>query len=89
MLTNSTFTFLLFLYLKIQCLPHGWYMSADFQLYMSSFLVLPLLYKSPKKGLLTLFAIIFGGFILQIILPIVYGTSPQWRMDTLDFYKVS
>lgn len=73
---------------SFQCLPHGWYISADFQLYLASFAVLTLLYKKPRAGVFVLFALIAFGFALQFAVPVLFNTVPMWRMDTLDFYKV-
>lgn len=66
------------------CLPHGWFMAADFQLYIISFFLIILMYKRPKVGITLTCATVGVGFVIQMVVVAYVQTMPYFRMDVLD-----
>lgn len=49
----------------IQCLPHAWHLSVDFQLHTASFFLILLLFQEPAKGVLLALTITVGSIIFK------------------------
>lgn len=69
---------------RSQCLPHGWYLAADFQLYVMSYFVIRLLYKRPRIG----FAIVALGILATSLITAirihVYNTRATFEYSGAD-----
>ena len=76
---------IIFYHLFLKCLPQGWYIAADFQLYIVSYLVILLLYRRPKIG----FALITLGILITPVLQganmYMYNTAVYWDFSTNDY----
>lgn len=67
------------------CLPHGWYLAADFHLYVLSFAILGQLHRNPKRAFrLLAFGIAFGYFA-QAAMIWYYQVRPIWSFHTTNF----
>lgn len=51
--------------LPFQCLPHAWYLSADFQLYVMSYFLVLLLFRKSMLGIKVSVFIIFGSMVVH------------------------
>jgi len=61
------------------CLPVGWYLSAEFQMWVVALVALTVYGKNRKWGLYTIYFFIVQSFITGIIISFVYG---------LDFWRI-
>jgi peptidoglycan/LPS O-acetylase OafA/YrhL len=73
---------------RYSCLAHAWYMGADFQLYFCSFIIIILLYRRPKAGVILtsvviIFSIIFQGWYLH-----KEQLNPICDYNTTDFERL-
>lgn len=73
----------------MQCLPHAWYLGADFQLYVLSLPLLLLIYNKPKVGLsLTTFIAIFIGPLAQMYNFLLFNSGVNWSLTHSDLPKM-
>ncbi|KAI1288134.1 hypothetical protein HDE_09625 [Halotydeus destructor] len=70
------------------CLNHCWYISADFQLYLLGFLVMPVLFKKPTLGVAIVCALTVLFFVYHVIGVNALGMVNMWRFDIADNRKV-
>lgn len=69
--------------LSFQCLINFWYVSADTQLYISSFVLLLLLHKHPKGALITIGALLITSIAVTSAITLFYRLSPTILNDHL------
>lgn len=73
---------------KNMCLNHGWYLSADFQLFIISPFIILIIYKYGKKFLLIPVALFLATIIYLISISIVFDIgmpAPSASQNYLDF----
>lgn len=63
-------------------------MSADFQLYVASYVFLVLLYKRPRLGLSLTILAVFLGILLQGVIIVSTETGAFMNASTLDFHAM-
>lgn len=68
-----------------QCLTHAWYLGADFQLYLTSFFLLVMLYRKPMVGVCMTLAAIFVGMLAAGAVIYVNNTSAYFNYSDTDF----
>lgn len=72
-----------------QCLPHGWYMGADFQLYILSFALLSTLHNKPRLGQFVVLVIVLVGVLLQFLNVYLNDLPAHLSFLTKDYHKAA
>lgn len=70
--------------LTYQAFPHTWYLSADYQLYLLSYFVIILLYKTPKVGLIISGVLILTGTVAHGLVLKYFNTTYFWAVGNSD-----
>ncbi|KAI1279545.1 Nose resistant to fluoxetine protein 6 [Halotydeus destructor] len=71
------------------CFPPGWYLAADFQLYILSFPILILLYKRPRLGLTILSLGIVATPVFQAVRLYANDSTVYWDNKAADYQKAA